>query len=207
MALRASLAALALLAMGWFVVDFIRSRRPYHLDEGVLAGWTLVTAAPGDAALVGLKPPSSLSTSLYGQLSERLDVPLAAPDLPLVPLVLRDEYSEGLQGVMSVDDILNVAREVGMDTARFEPVCVGRRHESAPGAERDVYFVLFDSPLFTEFRQQLTPLFPEHAGNGTYVPGALHPILSIAASDAEFGRSRPIALESRADCEAGLQVD
>jgi hypothetical protein len=205
-ALKAGIAALVVVVLSWWIVATVRNRRPYQVDDQALSGWTLVAGAPGDLALVGMKPPPNLSSGLYEQLTQRVQQPLAAPPAPMMPLVLREEYSEGLQGVFSLDDILDVARSVGVDGARFEPLCLAHRRDAGKGAVRDVYFVVFDSPLFREFRQQLTPLFPEHAGNGTYDPGALRPILSIASTDRQAGRWWPIPFEE-GDCQTSLNVN
>ena len=60
-----------------------------------------------------------------------------------------------------------------------------------------MFFVVFSAPAFDEFRQQLTPLFPEHGGWGVFDPVALRPVLTIAATDREFGIRWPLAVEQQ----------
>ena len=120
--------------------------------------------------------------------------------------MLQEEYSEGLQGVWSLDDILKLARESNLETSRFEPVCIGRHRESTRGDEHQMFFVVFASPAFEEFRQQLTPLFPEHGGWGVFNPAALRPVLTVASTNREF-RFRPLAVEQRTDCLASLRIN
>lgn len=206
-ALKAGLAALVAIALSWLLVGAIRNRGPYNVDAVALSGWTLVTSPPGDPALVALQPPPPLSTDLFQQLFQRTGQSLVAPAHPSVPLVLRDEYADSLQGVLSVEDILDKARDAGIEAARFEPVCMGQRRESAPGRSDELFFVLFRAPVFDKFRDELTPLFPEHAGAFPYEPKALSPILTIAATDREFVRWWPIAVRTQIDCRAALRIE
>jgi hypothetical protein len=176
------------------------------VDAITLAGWTLVTGEPGGPAPVALQPPSQLSSVLLQQLSQRTRQSLMAPARPSVPLVLQAEYAESLQGVWSVDDIVRLARETNLETTRFEPICIGQHTESASGQTHLLFFVVFSAPAFDEFRRQLTPLFPEHGGWGVFEPVALRPVLTIGATDREFGRWWPLAVEQRTDCQASLRT-
>jgi hypothetical protein len=204
-AISATVALIIVAALAWVVVRTIRNRRPYSADAVTLSGWTLV-AEPGAQALVALQPPPQLPSGLFQQLAQRTRLALAAPPRPLLPLVLQDEYSESLQGVWSVDDILKLARETNLETTRFEPVCVGHHTESGGGQTHELFFVEFSSPAFDDFRQQLTPLFPEHGGWGVFNPVALRPILTVAATGDDLGR-RPPAMEQRTDCLAPLRLN
>jgi hypothetical protein len=199
-------AAVAVVALSWFLVGVIRSRGPYHVDAVALSGWTLVTAPAGDPALVALQPPPRLATDVFQQLLQRTGRSLVTPVRSSVPLVLRDEYADSLQGVLSVEDILDRARDAGIEAARFEPVCLGQRGESAQGRSDALIFVVFDAPVFDKFRDELTPLFPEHAGAVPYNPKALHPILAIATTCRDVARWWPIALHQQADCVAVLEI-
>ena len=205
MALKASVAALVVVGLSWLLAKAIRNRGPYSIDGAALSGWTLVRGGPGDPALVALQPPSPLSAALFQQLLRRAGPSLVAPERPSVPLVLQSEYADSLQGVLSVEDVLDVARDAGVEAARFEPICMGRR-ESADGRSGRLFFVLFEAPAFDRFRDQLTPLFPEHTGAFPYDPKALHPILTIAATDRESARWWPIMVDQRTDCQASLRT-
>jgi hypothetical protein len=206
-AIRAGLAVIVVTALAWLIVTTIRGRRPYSVDATTLSGWTLVAGEPGAPALVALQPPPALPSALFDQLSKRTRQSLMAPSRPSVPLVLQVEYEESLQGVWSVADIVRLARETNLETARFEPVCVGQHSESSAGETHRLFFVMFSAPAFDEFRQQLTPLFPEHGGAGVFDPVALRPVLTIAASDREFVIRWPLAVEQRQDCQASLRVN
>jgi hypothetical protein len=130
---------------------------------------------------------------------------LAAPARPAVPLVLQGEYAESLQGVMSVDNILQTARLVGLHEARFDPVCVGMVRHSERGRTGELYFVLLSSPAFDEFRQRLAPAFPEHAGTAAFEPAAVRPVLPIASTDKDLSRWFPLEVDPEQDCLAPLE--
>lgn len=194
----------AVLMLAVLVAWAIRARAPYRVDAALVSGWTLAAAPPADAAVVELKPPPQLLEDLFEQVSRRTNGPLVAAPRASVPLVLAGEYSDSLQGVLSIEDIVSVGQAVGLDRMRFEPVCVGQRRSTGEDAG-ELYFAIFDAPAFDEFRYELTPLFPEHAGAGVYNPPALRLILPIAATDQNFARFWPMAVDARSDCRTPLR--
>jgi hypothetical protein len=203
--MKVALAAIAAVVLVLVVVRTIRARRPYSVDEALLSGWTLGAAPPGDTAVVEATPPARLLDDLFQQVSERMGEPLVAVRRASVPLVLEQEYTDSLQGVLSVEDILDVGRDVGLDSVRFEPVCLGRRHRV--GDEQSAVVVaVFDAPEFDRFRHELTPLFPEHAGSGIYNPPAIRLTLPIAATSEDYTRWWPAAVGARTDCGAPLRA-
>jgi hypothetical protein len=196
-------AGVLLAVVGWFVATSFWSRRPYSVSETALSGWKVVPGPPGDAAVVALQPPPQLSADLFRQVSARTKEALVAPEQPLIPLVLLDEYSDSLQGVLSVDDIIGIAEGSGLDAARFEPVCVAER-TGPRGGHDDQFYVLFEAPAFVDFRQQLTPLFPEHAGGLAYEPGSLNMVLPVAATDQELARRAAAVINQQTECVAAI---
>jgi hypothetical protein len=192
-----------LVVLGAFIAREVLSRTPYEVDDELLSGWTLAAAPPGDPAVVEAKPPSRLLDELFRQVSQRTNHALVPPDRAAVPLVLADEYSDSLQGALSVQDILSVGEGVGLDTARFEPVCIAERHRE-DGDE--LFFAVFEAPLFDRFRYELTPQFPEHAGSGVYYPPAVRLIMAVAATSKDFDRWWPIGVNPQADCSVSLRV-
>lgn len=208
-ALKVGITVVVVAVVSWLIVRALRQRGPYLADASALSGWTLVTGEPGGPALIALQPPPRFAAALFQQISQRTGLSLEAPAHPSVPLVLQTEYEESLQGVWSVDDILNLARETGLDTARFEPVCLGLHSdsESRAASSGQLFFVVFDAPAFVDFRQRLTPLFPEHGGSGTFDPPALRPILTIAGTDRQFDRWWPITVKQESDCQAAVRTN
>jgi len=193
----------AVVLLGALAFYAFRGRGPYNVEAKELSGWTLVRGEPGEPALVGLQPPAPLPAELFHQVLGRRGPALVAPAHPMVPLVLQSEYSDSLQGAYSIEDILDLARDTGVADARFEPVCVGQRRDSA----QQLFYVVFSAAAFDVFRDRLTPLFQEHAGAVPYDPSLVRPILAIAATDQKFVHLWPIAFNAAADCESGLQVE
>jgi hypothetical protein len=196
----------AAVVLGILITRGILSRAPYEVDEELLSGWKLVAAPPGNPAIVEAKPPSRLLEELFRQVSRRTNHALVPPDRAAVPLVLADEYSDSLQGALSVEDILSVGEGVGLDTARFEPVCIAERHRENGNQSEELYFAVFDAPLFDQFRVELTPLFPEHAGSGVYYPPAVRLVMAVAATSKNVDDWWPIGVNPQNDCSVSLRA-
>src|SRR5580765_6073607 len=111
------------------VMSVVRDRtsEPYVVPRSALAGWTVVTGQPEDAWIVAARPPASLTDSLFRQLASKARTPVIAPPRPDLPLVLRAEYADALQGVWSTDEIVGAAESSQIETAMFEPVCVAHK--------------------------------------------------------------------------------
>jgi hypothetical protein len=206
----AKLAALTIgvAALAWLSWRILRdsNTEPYRIDSAGLSGWTVVAAGPRDPALVALQPPPTLAADLFNQVSERTRQPLVAPAPALLPVVLKGEYADSLQGAIGIDHIMRLAQESDLQTVRFEPVCMGHRRDTAPGRSAELFFVLFHAPAFDGLRQELLPPQPEHGGVGVYDPAALRPILPIASTDGDFARWWPMSLAQNTDCKADLLV-
>jgi hypothetical protein len=192
-----------MLAWSYFI---IRRSRAYAVNHDELRGWTLELAEAAGPAVVALRPPPRLWEDLVKQVSQRAEETLISAEHPALPIVLQAEYADSLQGVMSVEDIMDVARDAGLEMARLEPVCLGRRIERTSRGSGAVFFVVFEAGVFNDFRQQLSPLFPEHAGAALFDPAALDPVLLVGATDRELLRWAPAAIDRPADCQASVRV-
>jgi len=200
-----ALAAVVLVLL-WGLQRNMRLRQ-YHVDRAALSGWTVVLGAPEDPWVVALEPPASLTTSLLAQVKTNADRRFVAPRHAALPLVMRQEHDEALQGVYGPADIERIARQTIAGESTFEPVCIGHRVDPHGAASGELYFLAFTSPAFNTLRLELRPDFPEHAGIGVYDAGALTPALPIATTGADFGRWFPIRLERIADCQADVTVE
>lgn len=211
-----ALAAGVELALLWGLVRDRRSR-PYHVDRAALSGWTVVLGAPEDPWVVALQPPASLTESLFQQVSAKSERPLVPPRHAALPLVVRPEHTDALQGVYGAMDIERIAKQAIAGESTFEPVCIGHRvlpagasakaGDSQGSGSGELFFLAVSSPAFDALRMELQPDFPEHAGIGVYDPGALTPVLPIATTDTDFSRWWPIRLDRVSDCEAQVTVE
>jgi hypothetical protein len=204
----------AVAALGVLAVLFVRSAQssretPFTVEQGSLAGWTLVVRPDADAlgSWLALSPPMSLASSLGREIFRRGGESVNYPSPPLMPLLLQTEFDRAFAGVVMPDDIVSLARSAGLESAAFTPRCMGRRRVSEPGATRGVYFLLFDAPAFTRFRQQLLERLGAARGNASlFDPAALSPVLIVAALDGNFGRWMPLRADPDVDCLAPVEV-
>jgi hypothetical protein len=205
--LKMGFGALALTLLGWLFITSLRNTNsaPYRIDPAGFSSWTLITGDGSEPGVVGLQAASMVTGDLFRQVFQRTMHSLAAPSRAAVPLVLQREYAESLQGVMSVDNILQTARLVGLHEARFEPVCLGALERTEAGRTHELYFVLLSSAAFDEFRQRLAPAFPEHAGTESFDPGAVRPVLPIASTDRDLSSWWPLEIDEERDCQAGIE--
>lgn len=190
-----------------FVAQVLRGRRPYTVHRSELSGWHVVTGRTGGGVAVGLRPPPALANDLYDQVTRRTSAELSAPEQPIVPLVLRDEFDISLMGVLSAQDIVDIARESGIEEASFEPVCMAE-HSDASGAETErLFFVLFQAPEFERARADLMLMHPEHGGAVEFDPAALSPILTVAATDDRFARWWSLLPHDQTDCQIAMRTE
>jgi hypothetical protein len=188
--------------LGWNLMHRVDST-PVVVSPATLERWTLVTTDGTDPWVVALKPPDTLTSALYKDASRRAGRPLIAPPRPALPVVLRSEFEDGLQGVYGTDSVLRIARESGIEQTMFTPVCLAHKTSEGESGREVVYFVPFTSEAFDQVRADLVPSQPEHAGIGVYEPGALTPLLIVGASHGSFDRWWPLHFDP-ADCDAPL---
>jgi hypothetical protein len=148
---RLALVALILVAAGigaWRLWLQRGDAGPITIPPEALSRWTLVASDGTDPWVVGMKPPEALTSTLFKERSRRAGRTLVAPPHPALPLVLRSEFDEGLQGVYGTDSVLRIARDAGIENDAFAPVCLAHRTADGPSGRADVYFVPFTSTAF-----------------------------------------------------------
>ncbi len=206
------LVALAVFAgVGFLFVRSLRNTQsePYTVERQRLRGWTVAlepASSPAEPMLV-LRPPPELASGLFHQVFVRSMESLNAPNPAAIPLVLRGEFDRAFAGRATPDALVAEARSAGLDSAVMEPRCLAYRRVSAPGVIRQLYFVIFDAPAFGRFRERLGAMLAGGAASRTgFDPGALSPVLFIAASDPAFSRWLPLRADPGADCVAPIAV-
>jgi hypothetical protein len=204
-------AAVGLVALGVVGVLFVRSARsvraePFNVSRDRLARWTLAIEPPSSASgvLLGLQPPRELASALFNDVFARTGESLSGPLPPAIPLILHGELDARAAGTLGPDALLSLARAAGFESATLEPRCMAHRRVSAPGINRQVYFVLFDWPLFDEFRRQVSQRLREGGQSSAFEPAAQSPILIVAATDAAFSRWLPLRADADKDCFAPI---
>jgi hypothetical protein len=207
-------ATIALVAVGVFAVLFVRSVRssieePFTIQRQVLTGWTLTLTPEGDqlGALLSIAPAEGamrpLSNELFTRMGESLHYPEAA-----MPLVLRNEFQRAMAGTLAPEALLDAARDARIESATFQPRCMASRRISEPGGVRAVFFLVFDLPEFSRFREQVAQqLAAAGAGTMRFEPTALSPVLIAAGLDASFSRWLPLRVDPEVDCFAPVVVE
>ena len=177
---------------------------PYEVDDAALTGWRLVLTDPGQPGLsvLGLQPPRSLVPGLFDQVFKRTMESMMSPSADILPVVLHGEFQSGLRAVLTPDELLQAARDAGLEEARLEAVCMGVKREPFVGRSRQIYFVLFEAPTVAAFRQQLGRVAAEGGGSGAFGATPFDLVLPVGGSGAGFASWFPITVDRVRDCQA-----
>ncbi|MBM3778716.1 MAG: hypothetical protein FJW23_10845 [Acidimicrobiia bacterium] len=202
-----------LAALGVLGVLFVRSAQssrsePFTVAAEDLTGWTLTLAPNADVdALLSLTPPPTLMPPLADALFARMGESLRYPPASL-PLVLRSEFDQALGPAFTPEALLELARNLGLESATFRPTCMAQRRMSAPGVIRGIYFLVFDVPPFASFREQVAQRLRAGGGDGArFDPAALSPVILAAGLDGGFRQWMPLAANTDEDCFAPVAVE
>jgi hypothetical protein len=202
-------AALLLLGgLGFLFVQTLDDARsePFVVRGSELTGWSVVVdAASTDPAapLVSLRPPRELPMRLFRQLFSRVMETLNTPQAAGIPLALVSEVG----GRVTPEAIAELGRAAGLEAARLEPRCLAHRRIPEAGVPRQLFYVVFEVPGFSGFRQSLAMRLQEADGEPTlFDPAGLEPILMLASSHPEFARWLPVR-NTEVDCIAPAVVE
>ena len=206
-AIKVGVALVALAGLGFLFMRSVTSTRaePYTVQPAHLRNWTLAldsAAGPREPLLV-LQPPADLVNDLFNQVFKRAMESMNPPAAAGIPLVLRDEYERAFAGRVTPDALLAAARAAGLDRLALVPRCLAHRRISDPGANQQLYFVVFDLPEYARFRQQVAALLGGGA-RADFEPEAQSPVLFIAAAESTFQRWLPLRANPQADCVAPI---
>ena len=209
--LKLGVAALLVVGLPWLFLRTVQDTiaEPYDIDPEALSGWTLATHETRQPApaVITLLPPAGLVPDLFQQIFRRTMESMTTSARPAMPVVLQSEFSASLREVLSPEDIMEAARESGLEDARFGPVCMAVKREPSGGRTRQLYFVVFEAPAFTQFRQELARLYAEGGGTAPFDPTALELVLPVASSDVDFAGWWPLEVDREVDCRAKLRVN
>lgn len=206
--IRVVIVGAVLTAIGFAFMRSVRSTReapytvaPAHMQQE----WTLAIE-PGNtptSALLSIRPPREMAGALFRQLFTRHAESFSGPTVPFVPLLLQDEFDRSFADRTDANELLELARKSGIEARAFTARCMAYRRDSAPGVIRQLYFVVFDAPAFTRYREQLAAI----AGpDSVFDPAALSPVMFVAASDANFHQWLPVRVVE-SDCVAPISVE
>ena len=195
-----------LVGLGFLFAATLRdvASEPYIVRQDDLQRWTveMSTRADPDGPLLVLRPPAALPISLFDQVFQRTMASFASPVEPGIPLILRREFEMALAGTMTSDELMSLARDVGLETTGLGPACMAV-YRTAEGREQQLFFVLFDHPQFARFRAEVSGLLASRGGDvSRFSTDAVTPALLVASSEGARIRQIPSRADLEADCEA-----
>lgn len=204
------IAAVVVAVFGFLFMRSIQDTRstPYEIEQAHLRNWTLAIEAatdPADAVLA-LQAPPDLSNGLFRQVFSRAMESLNRPLMPGIPLVLKREFDNGFAGRVTEEDLLAAARAAGLESLTLTPRCLAYRRVSAPGITRQLFFVLFDAPAISQFRERIAMQEDGAASRGGFDPASLSPVMLVASSDSTFSSWLPLRADPDADCIAPIDI-
>ena len=194
--------------LGFLFIRSVRGTRaePYTIPPGSLDGWTLAFQAPASANDAGfvLHVPAELTRAVFDQVFKRTMESMSMSGTPSVPLLTQRELDGPLAGRLTPEAITAIARDSGL-LAPFVPRCLAHRRVSETTSTQQLYFMLFDAPAFTRFRDAIAARVRDGAtAPGAFDPTALSPVLFIGVSESIFGRWMPLRADPQADCFAPI---
>jgi len=196
----------ALVGFAFFFTATLRdvTSEPYIVRESDLQRWTvaLSTRSNPGGALLSLQPPAELPLVLFDQVFQRAMASFSSPVEPGIPLILRNEFETALVGTVEPDELMMLARDVGLETTRLEPSCMAV-YRTTDGREQQLFFVLFDLPQFARFRAEVSTLLVLRGGDTSrFSPDAVTPALLVAWSEGGRIQQTPSRADLEAYCEA-----
>jgi len=207
---RAAIAVVALAALAWLFLKTVQdtNAEPYLVDGSELSGWTLALEDPdaGAPALLVLRPPVPLTGDVFQQIFHRTGVSLAGPTRAGMPIVLASEYSAGLKGVLTPDELLEKARAAGLEKDTLTPVCMGVMLDPSSGRQIQRFFLVFESRAFSALRADLARMRETRRSPGAFDPASLVPIVPVASFEPDFHRWWPFQVDTARDCQTGLAI-
>ena len=197
--IKAGAGVLLLTALAFLFMRSLEDTRtaPYTVERGDLGEWTLVLQPESreNEPLLSLRPKPELAATLFRQIFSRSMESLISPVDPAIPIVLGGEYDRVVADHLSREALRAAAESAGLESAAMTPRCLVHRRASVPGGTRQVYFILFDAPTVSQFRERLG-----------LDPAAVAPTLFVGGAGADFAAWLPQRADAATDCLAPIEV-
>ncbi len=202
---RIAIGAVLLFVLGWLFMRSVRDVRstPYTVRAADLQGWQVITEGDSDT-LVGLQPPSSLTSDLFNQVFTRNMESITSSANPQIPVVLRLEATAMNSQAAQIASIIT---EAGLGSTPLVPACFGTRRTEPP-ASRDYYFIHFEPATLVTVRERLRDaLQAQGADVSGFDPSDVQATLVIATTDPAVRSTLPFQFDRARDCVAPVSVE
>jgi len=199
--LRAAILVVVLGVAGFGFWRTVRSARsaPYTVSSAARGPWRVVTApatGPKDPVLL-LEPPAAFTRELFDQLFKRSMESMRAPEDRGIPLVVAGELSRAGAAAPTLDALVAMAREAGLEATPPAPRCLGHLRAPEPDARQQAYVALFDAPAFATFRASLAARLGPAAGAPT-------PAMLLSTIESPSEQWLPLRVDPDKDCVAPI---
>ncbi|MDD2717896.1 MAG: hypothetical protein PHW04_18565 [Candidatus Wallbacteria bacterium] len=141
----------------------------------------LENAGPGafDSYLI-MNLPFSPVKKLYLDLKESTGLPLKSRGEAHITIVTPIEYYEVLRKHISIIEINGIAKDLEIQTATFEVVCLGKGAMELSGKLESVFFIVLKSPALVKIRAAIQKKFIENGGSpGSFDPAHFYPHITV----------------------------
>jgi hypothetical protein len=202
--LKVLIALVVVVALGFAFWRSVHSARAqaYIVPQAHMRPWTIsieMGSQPNDPILM-LRPPSALTTDLFDQVFKRSMESMRAPETAGIPLVLQGEL-ERAGARISADELLTIARRSGLEATPPQPICMAHRRMPEPDTRQQLYFALFESGPFADFRRALA----ERLGP-SFNLDLVSPVLFVGVVESPLGRWLPLHPDAKKDCIAPIEI-
>lgn len=196
---------IVLAAVGFGVMRSAKKSRAqaYVVPQAHLRPWTVsveMATQPDDPVLM-LRPPSALSSDLFDQTFKRSMESMRAPETGGIPLVLQGELERAGSERISPDELLVLARRAGLEATPPLPQCMAHRRAPEPDTRQQLYFAVFQSRAFADFRGMLRQRLGE-----AFDPEYVTPVLFVGLVESPLRRWLPLHVNVEKDCVAPIEV-
>jgi hypothetical protein len=202
---RIGIAIAVLFALGYGIMRSARTSRAqaYVVPQAHARHWRLsveMATRPDDPVLM-LRPQSELVSDLFDQTFKRSMESMAAPETGGIPLVLQGEIERAGSERISPDELLAIARRAGLEANAPKPRCMAHRRGPAPHEREQLYFAIFQSESFRQFREAMRDRL-----GATFDPEFVSPVLFVGLVESSLNRWLPLKVNPEKDCVAPIEI-
>lgn len=149
-------------------------------------------------------PPAA---DLLKQVEARLGFELKNRGEAHITVITPVEYDNALASKISIDRINEVAKQMKIQAAEFEPVCIGRGLVNLDGRGEQTYYVVVKAPRLHEIREAVSRVFVQAGGDPrAFDASNFHPHITLGYTKRDLHADDGIVKNERS-CWASLKKE
>ena len=115
-----------------------------------------------------------------------------------ITVVTPPEFDRQLKPHISIEQINKIARDMNIQDAQFELVCLGRGQVRQDNKTLSTYFVVVESPQLLAIRQAVHDKFVENGGDAkAFKPTHFYPHITVGYTDKDLHESQGVFKDKR----------